>query len=222
MQHGNGSVGRGTPALRFGGFTVRELLAILWVVLIIVSLLALAVNPRRRYAKASCTNNLKKIDIAFRIWALDNSGLLPMQVSTNQGGTKELVGATNVFVHFLVMSNELITPKYLICPMDTARIESTSFQTNFDNSKVDYFLGVDAVNTNRSTLLCGDRNLTVDRKATPGFLLVSKNTPVHWTSALHNGIGCLLFADGSVQRVYNAELPGALHLLSGTNRLLFP
>lgn len=219
MKRGNGSVGAGTLT---GGFTVRELLALLWVILIVVSLLALAANVRQPNPKASCTNNLKMIALTFQIWAEDNHGLLPMQVSTNQGGTKELIAMTNVFTHFQVMSDYLNSPKFLICPMDTARTAATNFGTDFDNSKISYFLGVDAQNTNASMLLCGDRNLAVGKKATPGFLFVSKNTPVHWTSALHNRRGCLIFPGGHVEQVNNAELPGALGRLSGTNRLVFP
>jgi hypothetical protein len=36
-----------------------------------------------------------------------------MQVSVTNGGTMELVNGGTVFEHFLVMSNELSTPKLL-------------------------------------------------------------------------------------------------------------
>lgn len=75
----------------------------------------------------NCINNLKQIGLAFRIWAGDNNGQFPFNVSTNAGGTMELCRLgedgfdLSAAIHFQVMSNELNTPKILVCPDDKTR-----------------------------------------------------------------------------------------------------
>ena len=81
--------------------------------------------PREKHM--SCVNNLKQIGLAFRAWAMDNDGQFPFNVSTNAGGTMEFCarGAdgfdSNAALHFQVMSNELSTPRLLVCPRDWSR-----------------------------------------------------------------------------------------------------
>jgi len=83
--------------------------------------------------RISCVNNLKQIGLAFKEWALDNGDRFPFNVSTNDGGTMELcsVGedgfARNPALHLQVMSNELNTPKILVCPEDYSKIPAASF-----------------------------------------------------------------------------------------------
>jgi hypothetical protein len=78
----------------------------------------------RRSSRLGCVNNLKQIGLAIRTWAIDNDDQFPFNVSTNTGGTMELcaVGSdgfdTNAALHFQVMSNELSTPRILVCPED--------------------------------------------------------------------------------------------------------
>jgi hypothetical protein len=83
--------------------------------------------------RISCINNLKQIGLAFRIWAGDNNDNFPFNVSTNAGGTMELcnLGKDGFDLigwrHLQVMSNELNTPKVLICPEDKSRKPATDF-----------------------------------------------------------------------------------------------
>jgi hypothetical protein len=208
------------PEKDVGAVTVLELLVIAVVVGLVAILLALSIN--KPHSHLFCPNNLKQVGAAFITWAEDNQGLFPMQVSLKQGGTAELVDTSNVFVHFLVMSNYLNTPKILRCPADTTRTEAASYETNFDNSNISYFVGADALKTNASMLLCGDRNLALGTTAKPGFLVVAPATPVHWTSELHNAKGCFLFPDGSVNAVYDRDLQSVLRVCNTTNRLVLP
>lgn len=84
-------------------------------------------RSERKVQHISCVNNLKQIGLDFRIWAGDNDGKFPFQVSTNKGGTLELCNRdTNGFdrnsiAHFLVVSNELSTPVLLCCPHDHSK-----------------------------------------------------------------------------------------------------
>jgi hypothetical protein len=87
----------------------------------------------RSSSRLGCVNNLKQIGLAFRTWAIDNDGQFPFNVSTNAGGTMELCarGAdgfdTNAALHFQVMSNELSTPRILVCPKDSSKRPAAGF-----------------------------------------------------------------------------------------------
>lgn len=92
-------------------------------------------RARGRAQEISCRNNMKQIGLAFRTWAIDNNGNYPFNVSTNQGGTMELSApgrddfASNPARIFQVMSNELGTPKILVCPADSKRQPALNFQS---------------------------------------------------------------------------------------------
>jgi hypothetical protein len=76
--------------------------------------LALTPDEAESMAKAkekalsiACINNLKQFGLAVRVWALDNNDSNPPNV--------------------VCMSNELSTPKILVCPADTNRPVATDF-----------------------------------------------------------------------------------------------
>ena len=76
---------------------------------------------------------------------MDNDDKFPFNVSTNAGGTLEFCAKgsdgfdRNAARHFQVMSNELGTPKILVCPQDKARKPSADF-ANFQAGNVTYQL----------------------------------------------------------------------------------
>jgi hypothetical protein len=98
-----------------------------------------------RSSRLGCPNNLKQIGLAFRTWAIDNDGRFPFNVSTNAGGTMEFCarGAdgfdSNAAQHFQVMSNELSTPRILVCPKDWSRKPAAGFPS-LQSSNVSYRL----------------------------------------------------------------------------------
>lgn len=95
--------------------------------------------------RISCVSNLKQIGLAFREWSLDNDDRFPCNVSTNAGGAMEFsaVGRDgfdrNAARHFQVLSNELNTPKILVCPEDKARKPAADF-VNLQAGNVTYQL----------------------------------------------------------------------------------
>src|SRR5262245_48718555 len=128
----------------FSGFTLVELLVIIGISAVITGTGIVALIRARARAGAICCNcNLKQIGLSIRIWANDHADQYPGQVSTNQGGTKELVAGGNAFRHFQTLSNELSTPKVLVCLGDSDRKVARDFLT-LANSNLSYFVSLDA------------------------------------------------------------------------------
>ena len=94
------------------------------------------VPPNSRSLEIQCVNNLKQINIAFRIWEGDNNDKMPMQVSAKKGGAMEPTARGNVATVFQVLSNQLWTPKVLICPVDANHIVAKNFTVGFDKSSL--------------------------------------------------------------------------------------
>jgi prepilin-type processing-associated H-X9-DG protein len=208
---------------RAWAFTAPELLVTLACLALLVALLLPGLaRPKARSSRLNCSNCLKQISLAFRCWALDNNDRFPMQVPTAEGGTKEIAASGLVFPHFAVMSNELSTPKILLCPADTKRTYATNFGPAFADMNISYFVNIDAVAA-QSNVLSGDRNLTT--KALPGspLVYVTKDTRLGWTREIHSEKGNLAFGDGSVHQFTNfraREVP--LTAEGVTNRLALP
>jgi prepilin-type processing-associated H-X9-DG protein len=203
-------------------FEVGMVIAIV-MILVVVFLPRFARSPEHS-SRINCVNNLKLIGLAYRIWAGDNNDKYPMQVSTTNGGTMELMAdGKNVWRNFLVMSNELSTPKILFCPADAGRIRATNFSNDLKD-KISYFFGVDANPKDPQMLLSGDDNFAISGiPVKSGLLEISSNTPIAWTSARHKFAGNIGFADGSVQQVSNSELTNSLQPTgSATIRLAIP
>ena len=91
----------------------------------------------------TCFNNLKQIGLAFVLWASDHDDQFPFNVKTNAGGTLEFCARDergfeeDATPHFLVMTNELVSPKILVCPADPTRQPATNW-ASFTASNVTY------------------------------------------------------------------------------------
>ena len=205
--------------------TLVEVLIILASLAILVAILVPRVSNRPVSSRLGCANNLKQIGLSFRTWAIDNDNRSPVQVSVTNGGTMELTGDGLVFPHFQVMSNELSTPRILVCPNDDQRTNATRFASIFSDQNISYFLNVDAIPDNGSNLLCGDRNLTNQRSAGSRFVSLSNSTAIGWTREIHSKRGNLCFGDGRVELdpVRNGGPRSIARLPEGvTNRLAIP
>ncbi len=170
--------------------------------------------------RINCASNLKQVALAYRIWEGDNGDLFPMKYYTNSAGEPLF---TNAFRYYQVMSNEVNNPKILVCPADTKRDAATNFTTDLNDSRVSYFVSLDADETMPQVFLAGDRNIENGVKPVNRILELTTNQTVCWTKEIHQNAGNVALSDGSVQQWSTAALQNALKQTGlTTNRLLFP
>lgn len=123
--------GRG---LALAGVVLGYLSVVVTLVVAAMVLPQVAKNRKPVVRKTGCENNLRQIALAFKVWALDHNDKFPFNESTNSGGSLELCTAgpdgfdTNAIAHFQIISNELGTPAFLVCPNDRAKHAASSFE----------------------------------------------------------------------------------------------
>ena len=123
-----------------------------------------------KFKRQSCENNLKLIGLSFAQWSLDHGDKFPFNVSTASGGSQEFCDRgndgydRNAFIHFQIMSNELIYPSCLICISDSGHQKAADFQ-HFSRSNVTYQVrsgaNVDALNPDEILACCPIHKLTL-------------------------------------------------------------
>src|SRR5688500_16889126 len=100
-------------------FTLIEILVVIATLTILVTIFLPALAKQRsQKPQIDCANNLKQVGLSFRLWAGDGGDRYQTALSTNDGGTMEFIQTSEVFRHFQALSNELGTPKVLVCPAD--------------------------------------------------------------------------------------------------------
>jgi competence protein ComGC len=215
---------------------------VLVVIAVVVILAIIILPPNDPYAgramRINCVSNLKQVNLSFLIWAGEHNNKYPMEISVTNGGAMEQIAAGDVVDCFRVMSNELSTPKILICSADANHTYATNFDNDFNASHISYFVGVDADETYTQRLLTGDDNFQINGNPVgSGVLSLSSNAPIEWGPGRHGDIpnrhfwqprptrfdGNLGFADGSVAEESSSGLWNSLRLTGlATNRLAIP
>lgn len=227
------------PTPKYNGFSSLDLLLIIAALAgIVLVILPQFARSRARTKKIGCTNCLKQVSYAFRIWAGDCNDKLPTQVSVTNGGVMEFALRGSAYEVFLVMSNELSTPKILICPDESnpKRLAATVFGAVIPvnspagsvaftpSNNLSYFVGLDADLALPQTVLAGDDHFSLNGSSPkPGLFPLPTNAPVVWRNERHRYGGNIGFADGSVQGFSSAALRTALANTGfATNRLAMP
>lgn len=208
------------------GFCRADLLALIS----ILFLGAAVANPlflshsRARSETLVCQANLGQIGRAFQLWASDHEERYPFLVPSNEGGLWRHPLALNLYMQFACVSNELSTPKVLVCPADTnttrrakdfsRRPDGGFMNATYQNNAVGYFVGFHAERYRPRSILSGDRNLegisasscsvaagTVWSVAAP-----HSGSGSSWGQQIHFQQGNLLFNDGSAEETSTARL----------------
>ena len=107
------------------------------------------------------------------------------------------------------MSNQLSTPKILLCPSDNGatKVAATNFNAGqFGTNNISYFVNGDATESDPQMVLTGDNNVGTTASAklgTPAKLstLTASSTTGFTTADQHQGSGNCAMSDGSVQSV---------------------
>jgi len=223
------------------GFTLVELLALLGVLTVLIALaLPAQAKVRQNSRILVCMNNLKQQWLAFNGWAAAHGDKYSMGVTAPNGGPAAATSTplntmnnpTYMYQVYQCMSNELRTPKLLVCPSDEKNLATNFLQLNANgNAYVSYGIALFASVSNPRMILASDRNIY--GPFTPSFsnsgygnglipgtpggaqIALTTNSAIlnnvgYTPNRMHQGTGNLLTCDGSARQLNSAQLRSIL------------
>ena len=215
-----------TPPPRARAFTLVELILVVAVLGLLAALVVRAQeDAQQRSERMQCMSNLKEIGLAFRVWANRHGNRLPMQYDADRGGSREAIESGEPWRHFQAISNQLKTPRMLICPTDD-RERARDF-SRLTVANLSYFVGLDVDERQPQMLMSGDRNLTNGVAPKKGILELTDAPLAGWTDVMHVESGNVGLADGSARHLSTVGLRRQITAANqtskaGTTRLQLP
>jgi competence protein ComGC len=207
------------------GLTFIEALVVLAILCVLLALILphlAIVHPRPRGSR--CFLNLKQTSLGALLWAQDGDQQFPWERPLSRTGTLELASSPQVFRHFAVMSNELVSPNILICPLDNGREAGREFSV-LSNQNLSYFVNLAShfrTNLPAEEPLFGDRNLTGGVLSNGTVRILSSTNGLGWSQDLHQHFGNIALADGSVSSVSTQALHEMVQTSVSPPRLAVP
>ena len=107
--------------------------------------------------------------------------------------------------HFQALSNELVTPKVLLCPAEKQRTAAPDF-TALRNENVSYWLNPAAMFGRSDSPLAGDRNVRTTGRTEWTFIQFGAGDGVEFSADLHGYRGNVLFGDAHVDSLDSRAL----------------
>lgn len=212
------------PSERPKAFTLIELLVVIAIIAILAGLLLPALaKAKARAQRINCVSNLKQASLGMRMFSNDHGERFPWQTLKSDGGCQDLAGWVPKDA-FRCTSNELTSPKPLVCPSDIKKTKATIFvdpaaavppgtipflDDDVNNStklNCSYFIVIEADETRPNKILTGDRNLItaggsiIGAPGTLKFSAPAECDKAEWDTSIHVKNGNLALSDGSANQ----------------------